>query len=326
MAHEQVDENGHSWRSGAKIEKKLLKQWFIRTTKFAKDLYDGLNDSQLEDWRDIIKLQKHWIGECTGVTFDFAIVGNDVNDKISVWTEKPHLILHAKFIAVTENSKLSKHGFEIVNNIKKSNLVAKNPLTGETIPIFITDDINYHLFTDTYLGIPTDLEDDKIFADKVNIDLSLEHVQSMTDDEIQLCTSRLCKKAQDLNVGGFWTSAKLQDWLISRQRYWGTPIPIIHCKNCGAQPVSVDHLPVVLPENSQDKSRWLETVCPECGGDAKREIDTMDTFVDSSWYFLRYLDSNNTEELFKKEIATKLMPVDLYIGGKEHGMFLLYNV
>lgn len=137
-----------------------------------------------------------------------------------------------------------------------------------------------------------------------------------------------------MNIGGYWTSAKLRDWLISRQRFWGTPIPIIHCSNCGIQPVPRNQLPVVLPTISQmpEKSNsvlaenieWVNTVCPKCQGEAKRETDTMDTFVDSSWYFLRYLDPKNQQEMFSKEKAKKLTPVDLYIGGKEHAVLHLY--
>ncbi|EGG24706.1 leucyl-tRNA synthetase [Cavenderia fasciculata] len=131
------------------------------------------------------------------------------------------------------------------------------------------------------------------------------------------------------------TSYRIRDWLLSRQRYWGTPIPIIHCNSCGEVPVPSDQLPVVLPTdisftgkgsllNSLDD--WKNCKCPKCGGNAQRETDTMDTFVDSSWYYFRFLDSHNQKEIFKKEIANRLMPVDIYVGGIEHAILhLLYS-
>ena len=140
---------------------------------------------------------------------------------------------------------------------------------------------------------------------------------------------QICERAEKLGIGGYWSSAKLRDWLISRQRYWGTPIPIIHCTCCGSQPVPRNQLPVILPElnnlstrgNSQlgQCSEWLNTECPKCGAPSVRETDTMDTFVDSSWYYLRYLDPKNDKEIFDARKVKTLAPVDLYIGGKEHG-------
>nr|CAD7601834.1 unnamed protein product [Timema genevievae] len=263
LADEQVDENGCSWRSGAKIEKKLLNQWFIRATQFAKSLYDGLSDPLLKNWRDIIKVQKHWIGECDGTTFEFELEGIKSETRVNVWTRNPESVLEATFIAVSPGSVLDK----------------------------------------------------------------LDSEEAMKE--------RVCEIARKKNIGGYPVSSKLRDWLISRQRYWGTPIPMIHCTSCGGvQPVPLKDLPVVLPEIEclasrgqsplLDATDWLHTKCPKCGGDATRETDTMDTFVDSSWYFLRYLDPHNKEEPFNKERVSKFMPVDLYIGGKEHAVLHLY--
>lgn len=330
LAHEQVDSNGCSWRSGAKVEKKLLKQWFIQTTKFAKDLLDGLDDPTLEDWKDIIKLQKHWIGDCNGVSFDFKIISKDssTSDILTLWTSKPELISNAKFVAVKPESKLGSFESVIVNGIPKLLIQAENPLTGQQIPIFVTNNLEYELFTDTYLGIPDGFESDRLFAQSVNIEVSDDPV-TLDENEIKRIQREVCSKAQQMKVGGHWTSAKLQDWLISRQRYWGTPIPIIHCDSCGVQPVPYEQLPVLLPEASEipekgaahllHSSDWINTTCPSCGKPSKRETDTMDTFVDSAWYYLRYLDPKNDSEPFSKEKSAQLAPVDLYIGGKEHG-------
>lgn len=328
LAHEQVDENNCSWRSGAKIEKKLLKQWFIRTTKYAKDLSNGLLDPTLENWRDIIKLQQHWIGDCNGVCFDFRIKGDTINDILTVWTPKPELITNATFLTVKPGSKLDNYDFDMINGVKKLKIKAENPLTGELIPIFVTSDLEYEIFSDVYLGISSDNENDKNFATHMGLSLKNDEPLLLAEDQIKKLQEEVCKKAQKLNMGGYWTSAKLQDWLISRQRYWGTPIPIIHCKSCGAVPVPQDQLPVLLPQSASEKNNWTNTNCPKCSECATRETDTMDTFVDSAWYFFRYLDSKNEKELFSKELARKLTPVDLYIGGKEHGRLikLLINV
>jgi len=138
-------------------------------------------------------------------------------------------------------------------------------------------------------------------------------------------------------MGNRWISSKLEiaGLVISRQRYWGAPIPIIHCTNCGVQPVPRDQLPVTLPKithlgsnkrfSIHDMKNWLQTKCPKCGGKAIREADTMDTFVDSSWYFLRFIDPKNKEKMFSVEKVKETFPVDLYIGGKEHGIIATFS-
>lgn len=208
----------------------------------------------------------------------------------------------------------------MVNSVKRLRIFAKNPLTEENIPIYVTNEIDYLPFTDTYLGVPNDSESDREFCKLVKIDV--ETIPNIPEAEIKVIQQQICEKAQKLNAGGYWTSAKLQDWLISRQRYWGTPIPMVHCDSCGVLPVPESELPVLLPENLSEKEKWLNTTCPKCKGNAKRESDTMDTFVDSAWYFFRYIDNKNSKELFRRDLANKLTPVDLYIGGKEHGMSL----
>lgn len=316
LADEQVDENGCSWRSGAKVEKKLLKQWFIRTTQFAKDLLEGLNDSSLYEWRDIIKLQKHWIGDCNGVNFDFKICGN--NDIVTLWTSSPEYVKSIKFVAISPNHILAKKE-NVSQGTHKLQISLENPFTSEAIPVFVTDEIEYLPLTDSYIGIPGFNSEATDFAVKYGI--CFDNVLIKSDADL------ICNEARKNRMGGYSTSAKLRDWLISRQRYWGTPIPVIHCNNCGPQPVSREELPVELPilsEVSENGSRqlreldWARTLCPKCKAPAFRETDTMDTFVDSSWYYWRYLDPHNTTAIFDVEKVKKMAPVDLYIGGKEH--------
>ncbi|KAF2900671.1 hypothetical protein ILUMI_05517 [Ignelater luminosus] len=335
LADEQVDENGCSWRSGAKVEHKLLKQWFIRATRFSKDLLEGLDDPILQDWRDIIKIQKHWIGECNGVLFDFDLLKDSKQiDFITLWTSTPEYIEHCNFVAVSPNNTLAKSEGEILEDgTKKLFIHAKNPINNESVPIFVTDQIEFLDRTDSYLGIPGIVEQDQVFCDKFKI--QYRPINLLNEQEIEKKRRLVCKKAQALQVGGYWSSAKLRNWLISRQRYWGTPIPMIHCEKCGTLPVPRTDLPVRLPKlnnkssqkrisNLNDSLEWLNTVCPKCKGPAKRETDTMDTFVDSSWYYLRYLDRDYKEDMFNIEKAKKMMPVDLYIGGKEHATLHLY--
>lgn len=312
LANEQVDEKGHSWRSGAKVEKKMLRQWFIKATKFSKALYDGLCSPSLDDWKDIIKLQKHWIGECDGFTFDLPADNGGI---VNVWTKTPEHLEIAAFIAISKEHALNKD--KISQGLL--NIRVENPLNGKKLPVIVADDVEYPLHCDTYLGLPSISESDKEFAIRHKIQIPYDVV--VTED-LDLLRQEILSKAQSLNIGGYASSSKLKDWLISRQRNWGTPIPIIHCNDCGAVPVDEFDLPVV--HSTKTTVDELKTVCPKCKNpNARRESDTMDTFVDSSWYFLRYLDSKNDTEIFDKNRA-RSMPVDLYIGGKEHAVLHLY--
>jgi leucyl-tRNA synthetase len=317
LADEQVDESGCSWRSGAKVERRLLKQWFIKTTKFAEQLYAGLSDPILNDWRDIINLQKHWIGECNGWNFTLKL---DNDKHVTVWTNTPEDLNAASFIAIKREHLLNQENIE--DGLLK--MKAKNPF-GNDLPIIVASSVNFPPFNDVYLGVPFKNEHDNELTKKYNIKVTHE-ASNESDREI------IIQKAKESQIGAeFKISSKLRDWLISRQRFWGTPIPIIHCGMCGAVPVDEKDLPIKLPEMKEQIGRplneneeWQKCNCPKCGGEAKRETDTMDTFVDSSWYFLRYLDVENSKDLVDKDLSRSMMPVDLYIGGKEHAVLHLY--
>ncbi|XP_035735793.1 probable leucine--tRNA ligase, mitochondrial [Vespa mandarinia] len=337
LAEEQVDINNISWRSGAKVEKRLLNQWFIRTTAFAKSLLDGLNDPILEEWKDIIKIQKNWIGDCNGVSFDFKLV-SDISELpkiMNLWTDKPEFVKFAKFVVISPSNALNQQQYsENVNaTTKKLKATVINPFTEQELPIFISDELVFPPNRENYLGIPSASIEDYKFAESVEIPFQRHNIRS--HEELQCELNEILIKAKKWKIGGHIVSSRLKDWLISRQRYWGTPIPIIHCKNCGIQPVPRNQLPVILPNinfNLSEKNHftlldakeWLQTVCPKCGNHAIREADTMDTFVDSCWYFLRYIDPKNQEEIFSVEKVKKALPVDLYIGGKEHATLHLY--
>ncbi|XP_034946291.1 probable leucine--tRNA ligase, mitochondrial [Chelonus insularis] len=336
LADEQVDQNGKSWRSHAKVEKKLFKQWFIKTTAFAKSLLDGLNDPLLQEWRDVIKIQKHWIGECNGISIEFQLI-SDLPEKpqtLNLWTDRPELIEHAKFVAVSKSNFLATSKIKDFNEISSQYLNAQviNPFNNKKLPIYYINSIEFSRLRDNYLGIPCISESDAEFCKSNNI--HFDYVDYINDEKkMNKKRFQVMKEAQMKGIGGFPVSSTLKDWLISRQRYWGTPIPIIHCENCGTIPVPRDQLPVLLPKqincnskipNLREALEWLKTSCPKCNSEAVREADTMDTFVDSSWYFMRYIDSNNTKEMFSKKKAAKYLPVDLYIGGKEHAALHLY--
>jgi leucyl-tRNA synthetase len=198
---------------------------------------------------------------------------------------------------------------------------AINPATKEEVPMWVADYVLPHYGTGVIMAVPADDERDKEFAQKFNLPVVEDYQRAGFED-----------------YGKKVTHYKLRDWVVSRQRYWGVPIPVIHCKKCGAVSVPEDQLPVLLPEiedylpRDDGKSplskvrEWVEVKCPKCGGQAERETDTLDTFVDSSWYYLRYTDPNNTEALASSEKMDKWMPVDLYSGGAEHTtMHLLYS-
>ncbi|KAG8260115.1 leucyl-tRNA aminoacylation [Homalodisca vitripennis] len=257
LADEQVDEDGYSWRSGAKVEKKILKQWFIRTTSFAKALYDGLDRRDLEDWKDIVDMQKGWIGSCDGVSFEFPL--DNEEGEVTLWTDKPELIPRAKFVAVPPGSVLDLENKGEGN--RKLDVYVRNTLTGKLLPVYITDELPYHEGSEARIGIPDVYECDVSFAQRVGIPVDTTEQDSEFDREL------IIKK-----IKGRVTSSKIRDWLISRQRHWGTPIPMVHCNKCGVQPVACDQLPVELPpantvleKGSQLSSseEWISTSCPK---------------------------------------------------------------
>lgn len=348
LADEQVDAEGRSWRSGAKVEKKNLRQWFIRTTYFSKDLLEGLRDSERNNWDEVGPLQRGWIGDCTGFSFEWSVIdsnGNPHSDLLRVWTEEPEFLGAVTFVALSpdhsmalsiENSSSSATG--------KGKYYALNPISGKKIPLLVSSDFQFPRATNCHLGTPSLCKEDLAFA--IQHDIEVIRVVN-EDDPTHLINSgmltglsakaarlQVCQQAQQQGRGGYPCSSHLKDWLISRQRYWGTPIPIIHCTTCGVVPVPYEQLPVELPSlNNVTKEGvsplcgahdWLSTPCPRCYGPATRETDTMDTFVDSSWYYLRFLDPRNQQKIVDPALSRELMPVDLYIGGLEHAVMHLY--
>ncbi|XP_047525766.1 probable leucine--tRNA ligase, mitochondrial [Pieris napi] len=324
LADEQVDENGCSWRSGAKVEKKILTQWFIKTTQYAQDLYNGLDKNYLENWNDIINLQKHWIGECNGAVVTFQVEVNGEKRPLDIWCSDPYKYLHAQYITVKKNHVI----LQDLTLVEKENLLCYNPITNKEIKIYVCDSILYPEEKEVYLACPAIDSEDRKISEALNI--PLEQAKSINIDYENIKAIEIAKSKK---CGGYFVSSKLKDWLISRQRYWGTPIPIIHCSKCGTVPVPYEQLPVKLPQNSSNVKNiftlskfnaWVNCRCPKCNGNAHRETDTMDTFVDSSWYYYRFLDSSNENVPFEKKKLIGKLPVHCYIGGKEHAVLHLY--
>ncbi|MBQ3596863.1 MAG: leucine--tRNA ligase [Clostridia bacterium] len=234
---------------------------------------------------------------------------------------------------------------------------AINPINGKTVPIYVADYVLYSYGTGAVMGVPSHDDRDFAFAKKYNLPITrvikgasadIDDQLPFTDDGIVVnspgfdgMTSEQARKAiinqlVKSGCGEHKTNYRLRDWLVSRQRYWGAPIPVIHCDKCGAVPVPYQDLPVKLPYDVEftpdgesplaKHEGFMNTVCPVCGAPARRDPDTLDTFVCSSWYFLRYPDSKNSKEPFSPEIINQMLPVDKYVGGAEHAcMHLLYS-
>jgi leucyl-tRNA synthetase len=380
LANEQVDGEGRSWRSGAIVERKLLRQWFLKITDYAEELLNDLD--KLPGWPDRVKLmQANWIGKSTGAYLEFPIVGMD--EKIGVYTTRPDTVYGVTYVVLAPEHPLTKQvttpeqqaaveAFvkEVTNQSELERTAEDKPkrgiptggkainlFTGEEIPIWIADYVLYEYGTGAVMGVPAhDVRDFK-FAKEQNLPIKVviipqdgeqETQQAYTEPGIMINSgdfdgmasgegkSAIVKYAEKQGFGKARVQYRLRDWLISRQRYWGAPIPVIHCPNCGTVPVPDEDLPVQLPEDVEFSGRggsplaqlesFVNVPCPSCGTPAKRETDTMDTFIDSSWYFLRYPDAKNQEQVFDSAKTNDWMPVDQYVGGIEHAILhLLYS-
>jgi len=382
LANEQVDSDGKSWRSGAIVERKLLKQWFFKITDYAEKLLQDLD--QLEGWPERVKtMQANWIGKSVGAYLEFPVVGRD--DKIAVFTTRPDTVYGVTYVVLapehpltpevtTSEQKESVEAF--IEEIKGESEIERtaedkpkrgiltggkaiNPFNGEEVPILIADYVLYEYGTGAVMGVPAhDVRDFEfatekglpirtvIVADDSNADESLDAAYTEPGTIVNSGQfdgtpsvegkAKIIEYAEQQGYGKARIQYRLRDWLISRQRYWGCPIPVIHCDDCGTVTVPDKDLPVELPESVELSGRggsplaqldsWINVDCPQCGKAAKRETDTMDTFIDSSWYFLRYSDASNSDKVFDKDRVNDWMPVDQYVGGIEHAILhLLYS-
>ncbi len=364
LANEQVID-GKGWRTGAVVEQKNLSQWFFKITHYAEELLNNLDELTL--WPEKVKvMQRNWIGKSTGAEINFQ--RSDKKDFLKIFTTRPDTIYGATFIAVSINHKIVselllekeiktiKKQFEQTDNDKEKigiplNVSCKHPILDKEIPIYIA---NFVL--DTYgegaiFGCPGHDERDYEFATKYN--LPILKVVECKDDQLPYtgdgniinsplldglkkdeAIEKIINHFEKSNIGQKSINYKLRDWGVSRQRYWGCPIPVIYYEDGSYRVLDKDELPVILPYDVKLEGKgnallkndsWRKITCPKTNKPAFRETDTLDTFVDSSWYYIRFLN-NNCDKPFLKEDVNKYLPVDKYIGGIEHAILhLLYS-
>lgn len=394
LANEQVDTNGFSWRSGAKVEKRRLKQWFLKISEFRESLLQDLEVLAKENtWPErVLAMQKNWLGKSNGAMVKFPIMAHsqDAHATIEVFTTRPDTLFGVQYLALAATHPIvqrlaesdaelqafldtlpglppdSKVGY-LLPSVRAINPLAFHEHTPdpakESLPVYVAPYVLGDYGEGAVMGVPGHDLRDNAFWKEHHYDQPVRVVLAASEDESTTALSnepftehgymtahsgpfkgKTSKEGGEMLVKMLETAElakpvekwRLRDWLVSRQRYWGTPIPIIHCGSCGAVPVPDEQLPVKLPEVDghwaegkpgnplESATEWVHTCCPKCGGAAKRDTDTMDTFVDSSWYYMRFLDPHNAEAPFAADKAS-LLPVDLYVGGIEHAILhLLY--
>ncbi|HJD64080.1 MAG TPA: leucine--tRNA ligase [Rickettsia endosymbiont of Sericostoma sp.] len=375
LANEQVVD-GRGWRSGALVEKKYLKQWFLKITNYAEELLNEI--SKLEFWPDSVKsMQEKWIGKSEGANFTFKIKDHQAN--IEVFSTRPETIFGASFVAIAYNhpiigqlvdknndmvlfiEKCSQlHTNAAVDKAEKegvyTNLFAIHPFDSTIIiPVIITNFVLIDYGTGAVFGCPAHDERDHALAKKmglpikqvvINQDVQMDvysepytgdgmmiNSDFLNDLTVQDAKQKSIEEFEKRGLGKRTINYRLKDWGVSRQRYWGCPIPIIYCSVCGTVPVAEKDLPITLPSdvifygngNPLDSHpTWKDTNCPKCQKQAIRETDTLDTFFESSWYFIRYCNVA-AKDITDKQVCDYWLPVDQYIGGIEHAvMHLLY--
>ena len=317
LANEQVID-GKCERCDTVVIQKELDQWFFKITAYADRLISGLKDI---DWADEVKRQQiNWIGRSEGLTLDFKVEGTDT--MLKVFTTRPDTLESVTFVAIAGSDKSASRDEEKTG--KFTGRYAINPLTGDKVQIWETNYVASDYGTGAIMGVPGYDERDAEFAKKYHLDILKKPFNEA-----------VVNKAVDEGWGKKEVNYHLRDWLISRQRYWGAPIPMIYCDKCGWNPVPESELPVLLPRDvdflphgespvARSKSFQKDVKCPNCGSEAKREVDTMDGFVDSSWYFIRFTDPKNEKEVASPESIKEWLPVDHYVGGGHVVQHLLF--
>ena len=364
LANEHVVD-GRCWRCGAVVEGRNMAQWFFKITAYADALLDDL---QTIDWPERTKkIQTNWIGRSEGAELLFRVEELDLD--IPVFTTRPDTLFGATFFVIAPESPLVDQlteGLELADEVRSYARIAAarpteereqreksgvftgrhvtNPVTGEQIPIWVSDYVLMEYGTGAIMAVPAHDERDREFAERFDLP-----IVPVIDDDGRLINSAPfdglpCEEGKRAIVESLSAQGKgkpainfrLRDWSFSRQRYWGCPIPIVYCDEHGAVPVPEEELPVLLPEVADyrpkgqpplaSNAEFMNVLCPICGKPGRREADTMDTFVDSSWYFLRYTDPRNDRAPFDRTIVDYWMPIDQYIGGIDHAKgHLLYS-
>ncbi|MBO4573405.1 MAG: leucine--tRNA ligase [Clostridia bacterium] len=374
LANEQAA-GGVCERCGSPVVKKNLTQWFFKITAYAEELLSGLDGLDWPEKTKLMQknwIGKSYGAEITfaaesGDEFKVFTTRADTIFGVSYVVLAPEHPLVAKLTtpdrekdvkAYVEATAKTNEIDRLSSDREKTGVFigayAVSPADGRKIPIYAADYVLFSYGTGAVMGVPAHDERDFAFASKYGLPIT----QVITDkegnatlpftDDGYLVNSgefdglfgddarkAIVKKLEDGGKASFKVNYRLRDWLISRQRYWGAPIPVIHCPHCGDVAVPDEDLPVLLPYDVEFKpdgksplakhEGFMHCKCPKCGGDAQRDPDTLDTFVCSSWYYLRYPDAHNDKAPFDPEIINKMLPVDKYVGGAEHAcMHLLY--
>ena len=375
LSNEQVIDSKcwrHDSADDVEVAKREVKQWFFKITDYADELLEAIDDL---NWTETVKTaQKNWIGKSKGAEVTFAVDASDEN--LVVFTTRPDTLYGATFMVLAPEHDLvdklttEPQKAEVSNYVKQATkkseverqaskdktgvftgAYATNPINQAKIPIWIADYVLVGYGTGAIMAVPAHDERDNEFAVKYSLpiikvvdtpedDISVEAQMINSDTYNGLMSSDAREKiVADLQVNNLAeskTTFKIRDWSVSRQRYWGAPIPIINCQKCGQVLVPDDQLPVVLPELEDFQpsgdgrsalaraSEWLKVKCPNCGGDAERETDTLDTYICSSWYMLRYLDPHNSEAIFNSQQVNKWLPIDFYNGADHATAHMIY--
>jgi leucyl-tRNA synthetase len=354
IANEYVVD-GRCERCGAEIELRNMTQWFFKITAYA----DELREFELPEdgwWPERSKtIQRNWIGRSEGAELLFRVEELDID--LPVFTTRPDTLFGATFFVVApEHPFVEQYGSEEVRKYAKhagarraedraaaeaksgvfTGYYVTNPVNGERLPVYVADYVLMEYGTGAIMAVPAHDERDREFAEAFGLPI-IEVVDEdgvlVNSGQFDGLTADEGKRAivewlREQGRGAPAVSYRLRDWSMSRQRYWGCPIPIIHCEDCGMVPVPEAQLPVLLPDVDDylprgkpplaSNEEWLYVPCPRCGKQGRREADTMDTFVDSSWYFLRYVDPHNDDAPFDRAAVDYWLPVSLYIGGVDH--------
>jgi leucyl-tRNA synthetase len=370
LANEQVIAGFCERHGDTKVEQRRLDQWYFKITDYAERLLANLDDPGVMDWSTTTTTaQRNWIGRSEGAEVDFPVEGHD---PIRVFTTRPDTIFGATFMVLAPEHPMvaaltsdDQHDAvdQYVERAAAEDLVSRrvgerektgvftggyavNPATGNSIPVWLADYVLMEYGTGAIMAVPAHDERDLEFAHKYGLD-----VVPVIDEDGRLQASGpfdgrpaleaipdIIRWLEDKGAGTGTVQYRLYDWCISRQRYWGPPIPIIYCEACGTVPVPEEQLPVLLPpleDFRPDDSgvsplarneEWYFVPCPECGQRARRETDVSDTFLDSAWYYLRYPSAEFDDRPFDPDRTRTWGPVTNYIGGNEHAVLhLLYS-
>lgn len=342
LANEHVV-NGCCWRHpSTKVIQKEVPQWLFRITKYADKLIWPDNPSV--DWpKEVREGQNNWIGRSEGIEIKFKVEGTEF--EIPVFTTRPDTIKGVTFVVLSpehplvekittkENKQnVSKYILDAKHKAERERLeeaktksgeftgaYAINPVTEEKIPIWVGDFVLMTYGTGAVMGVPAYDDRDNSFAKTHDLPIVKAKLENLQKISKYIIANHLGKRSVQYH---------LRDWTVSRQRYWGAPVPMIYCDNCGEVPVPVKDLPVKLPEKVDytptgepplaSAKEWVKVKCPNCGGEARRDTETLDTYVDSSWYFLRYPDPKYDKGPFSPKSVKDWLPIQVYFGGPEH--------